>query len=312
MMQQYNVKDKQKLTEINNKLNALFDEGDPFSLVRVGNMEGYFLECFHKNEPPLVEFVYWLTLTSGVFPHSYEYLSQIWAPINHEAMINSDILGFVDISGHIEKNESFNQKFCQNKYTFYGVDDILVLDPGYLVNKGIVDVACENPWTQKLAGKKVLVVSAFVESIKEQWKNIDNVWGADKNKMAPYELVDVIRSPFHPQMDGRMFPGCDTWDKALQYLEDKIDEYDYDVLLVSAAALAPALADHAKQRGKIGLTICGTLQLYYGILGARWTGNNSSYTAWPKMFNEHWKYPNDVDLPQNKEIFNKFEKAYWK
>jgi hypothetical protein len=308
----YNVRNKQKLNELNTKINDLFDKKDPFSVVRIGNMEGYFLETYDKGEDPLDEFFYWLTLTSGVFPHSKQYLTQTWSPINHDAMIAADILGFVDVSGTIEKNESFKNKYCKNGYTFFGVDDILVLDPGYLINKEIVDVPCPDPWTKKLKGKKVLVVSAFVESIKEQWKNKESIWGDSLEKICPFELVDVIRSPFHPQMDNRQFLGCDTWDKSLQYLMNQIDTYEYDVLLVSAAAMAPALANHAKRKGKIGITVCGTLQLFFGILGARWTGNHRSYVTWAKMFNEHWKYPLDVDRPQNEEIFNRFEKAYWK
>jgi hypothetical protein len=252
-------------------------------------MEGYFLETFYKGEDPLQEFIYWLTLTSGVFPHSKQFLTQVWAPINHKAMVNADILGFVDVSGSIEKNKSFNDAFCSNSYTFYGVDDILVLDPGYLVNKEIVDVTCSDPWTEKLKNKRVLVVSAFVDSIKEQWKHKEKIWGDSLEKITPFELVDVLRSPFHPQMDNRQFPGCDTWDKALQYLMNQIDTYEYDVLLVSAAAMAPALADHAKNRGKIGITICGTLQLFFGLAGARWTGNHQSYILQtlidPKMKN---------------------------
>jgi hypothetical protein len=308
----YNVKEKKKLVDLNEMICNLFDKGNPFSVVRIGNMEGYFLETFHKNEDPLVEFIYWLTLTSGVFPHSKDFLTKIWAPINHEAMINADILGFVDVSGAIEKNISFNELYCKNKYTFYGVDDILVLDPGYLVNKEIVDVPCPNPWTEKLKSKKVLVVSAFVESIKEQWKHKELIWNDTLDKIAPFELVDVVRSPFHPQMDNRQFPECDTWEKSLQYIMNQIDSYDYDVLLVSAAAMAPALANHAKNKGKVGITICGTLQLFFGLLGARWAGNHKSYTSWSKMFNEYWKYPLDVDRPQNEAVFNQFEKAYWK
>lgn len=308
----YNVKTKEALTSTNNKINELFQKGDPFSVIRIGNMEGYFLDCFNKQTMPLQEFFYWLTLTSGVYPHDMDYLVNVWAEHNYEAMLNSDVLGFVDISGHIKLNQDFNDKYAKDKPTFYGEDEILVLDPGYLTNCGLVDVSCENPWTRNLKGKKVLVVSSFVSTINEQWSKIKDVWGDKFSDMADYELAGVVRSPFHPMMDDRQYPGCDTWDKTLKAMQDEMDTYDYDVVLVSAAAWAPALANHAKKRGKIGLTICGTLQLYFGIIGSRWAGNNRLYTEWPKMFNEHWTWANEDDLPRNKDTFNKFEKAYWK
>jgi len=311
-MAQYIVKEKHNLSLINNKIGEMLDSNVPFSVIRIGNMEGYFLDCFNKQEMPLEEFFYWLSLTSGVYPHHMSYLTTTWASHNYRAMINADLLGFVDISGHIKANDDFNSKYCKDKFTFYGVDEILALDPGYLVNEGLVDVECPNPWTEKLKGKKVLVVSAFHDTINHQWKNIDKVWKNKLDKLAPYELVGVVRSPFHPQMDDRQFPGCTTWDMTLQYMKNLIDEYDYDVLLVSAAAWAPALANHAKLSDKVGLTICGTLQLYFGIIGARWAGNNPSYTEWPRMFNNDWIYPLDNDLPRNKDLFNRFERAYWK
>jgi hypothetical protein len=311
-MAKYIIQNKANLIEVNTRIGQLLESNNPFSVIRIGNMEGYFLDCFNRQTMPKEEFFYWLSLTSGVHPVNIQYLIDVWAPHNYSAMYNSDLLGFVDISGDIKSNLDFNNRYCKDKFTFYGVDDILALDPGYLVNEGLVNVDCPNPWTANLKGKKVLVVSAFKDTIEHQWNNIDNVWGDKRDKLAPYDLVGVIRAPFHPQMDSRQFPGCDTWDMTLQYMKDRIDEYEYDVLFVSAAAWAPSLADHAKRKGKVGITICGTLQLYYGIIGARWAGNNPSYTEWPKMFNKHWMYPFDNDLPQNKDLFNRFERAYWK
>lgn len=308
----YNVKTKDALSSTNDKINELFEKSDPFSVIRIGNMEGYFLDCFNKQTMPLQEFFYWLTLTSGVYPHDMHYLVNTWAEHNYQAMVNSDVLGFVDISGHVKLNEDFNNKYTKGKHTFYGEDEILVLDPGYLTNCGLVDVPCEDPWTRNLKGKKVLVVSNFEDTINEQWPKIKEIWGDKYEDIAAFDLVGVVRSPFHPMMDDRQYPHCDTWDKTLKYMQQEMDKHDYDVALVSAAAWAPALANHAKNTGKIGLTICGTLQLYFGIIGSRWAGNNRLYTEWPKMFNEHWKWANEIDLPKNKDTFNKFEKAYWK
>lgn len=311
-MSQYVVKDKPALVKINDTINEYFYKEEPFALSRIGNMEGYFLDCINKQEMPLQEFFHWLSLTSGVFPVDMDYLVNTWAPINQMSMKYSDILGFVDISGHVKANKNFNDLYCANKPTFFGVDDILVLDPGYLVNKDIVDVTCDNPWTRNLAGKRVLVVSAFVDSIYEQWKNIDKIWGDKRKDIVPFELAGVVRSPFHPAMDDRQKIGWTSWDKVLDSLCYDIDGYDYDVLLISAGAWAPPLAIHAKMRGKIGITLCGTLQLFFGILGARWTGKNPAYNAWSKMYNEHWEYPRDIDLPKRKDVFDKFENAYWK
>jgi hypothetical protein len=93
----YTIKNPDAVANINNQIIELFDSKKPFSVIRMGNMEGYFLDCFDKDTAPVDEFYYWLSLTSGVFPRDDNYLKNVWAPINRSAMINSDLLGFVDI-----------------------------------------------------------------------------------------------------------------------------------------------------------------------------------------------------------------------
>lgn len=311
-MKSYTVRNPETLIKTNEEIKKLFDTKESFCISRIGNMEGYFLDCIEHNVPPVQEFYSWLSLTSGVFPHDLQYLTNVWAPINFKAIQNSDIAGFVDISGKIISNTNFVTKYCGDKFTFY-FDDILALDPGYLVNKDIVNVVCEDPWTKKLKGKRVLVISSFQDTIYKQWDNIDKIWGDDLEKIAPFELVDVIRAPFHPAMDDRQIPeGCDTWDNVLENLKSQIDNYEYDVLLVGAASLAPALAEHAKNNNKIGITICGAIQLFFGIIGSRWSETNPHYCKWSTMYNSNWIWPLESDLPKNMSLFNRFEKAYWK
>jgi hypothetical protein len=311
-MNNYIIRNPETLTRTNEEIKKLFDTKQSFCISRIGNTEGYFLDCIDSNTPPVQEFYSWLSLAAGVFPHDIEYLKTVWAPINFKAMKNSDIVGFVDISGKIISNKNFVNKYCDDKFTFY-FDDIFALDPGYLVNKDIVNVECNDPWTRKLKGKKVLVISAFKDTIHQQWENIDKVWKDDLEKIAPFELVDVIRAPFNPAMDDRLFSEQhNTWDKVLENLKSQVDEYEYDVLLVGAAALAPALAEHAKNNNKIGITVCGAVQLFFGIMGSRWSVSNPHYCKWSTMYNDSWVWPLDSDLPKNINLFNRFEKAYWK
>ena len=293
------------LQKINDKIISFFEKNEPFSIIRIGNMEGHFLDCISRQTFPIEEYFYWLSLTSGVYPITPEYLVDIWTPINTDSMLNADMLGFVDISGDVERNVFFRRDYCNDKFSFYGVKDIEILDPGILLDKNKII----NPWTRQLKGKKVLVVTSHVNTIKEQWNNKENIWGKYLDDITPFELVDVIRSPFHPQMDDRQFPNCSTWDESLNYMKNIIDTYDYDVLFVGAAAYSPALANHAKMRGKIGITICGAIQLYFGIMGFRWT--QDYYRDWHKLFNDFWKYPKEEDLPKNRHVFDQFEKAYW-
>jgi len=303
----------QKLQEINDKIISALEENNPFSLVRVGNMEGYFIDCFFKGTRPQQEFYSWLALTSGVYPITQEYLDGIWIQENMKAIENSDLLGFVDIAGCVERNSILLDEHCAGKYTFFGVENIEVLDPGIILNENLI----KNPWTQKLKGKRVLVVSSHVSSITSQWESREKIWGDNLKNICDFDLVGVVRSPFHPQMDSRQYEGCHSWDQTLNRMKSLIDEYDYDVLLVGSAAYSPCLANHAKERGKIGITICGAIQIFFGVLGNRWTREAKSEgdRIWQgrraKIYNEHWKVTLKEDLPENVHIFNQFEGAYW-
>jgi hypothetical protein len=224
------------------------------------------------------------------------------APKTLEAMTYCDILGFVDLSGEIQRNIEFTNLFG-NKPKFYGHDSMLILDPCALLNvDGIHEL--ENPWPTYLKGKKVLIVSTHAETIKHQWKNIDNIWGWNKHRVVPFELVDVIKSPYHPIMDPNQYPDCDTWEDTVDHIKAIIDTYDYDVLIAGSTTSSPMYAEHAKQRGKVGIQTGGVHQLFFGILGYRWSPEaNNGYRPWAKLYNEHWMYPMQIDEPINRDKY---------
>lgn len=290
------------IQKINDEINKKFQQNIPFSLIRIGNMEGYFLECLFNNVPPLEQYYQWLSLTSGVYPVSDDYLKNVFFKCYKQVMQECDILGFVDISGNIRKNEHF-KKFFKDKISFFA-EEIECLSPGHLLT-------LQNPWTKNLKGKKVLVISSFENTIKSQWNKIEKVWGEHTNKIVPFELVGVVRSPFHPAMDHRQFPGCDSWGTSLEHMCQEIKNYDYDVALIGSGAYSPPLANFVKTQGKIGITICGAIQVFFGIFGNRWKNVDCYKKIYNTYFNEYWTLPFEEELPSNKEVFENFEKAYW-
>ena len=149
-------------------------------------------------------------------------------------MKDCDILGFVDLSEETRKNQKFLNQF-PNKDLFF---DYEILDPGYILGYSKFG-DLENPWTEKLKGKKVLVISSHANTILEQWKNIDKIWGEDRNKIVPFELVGCIKTPFHPAIDDRQYDNCDSFEDLVEITKSKIDEYDYDVLLTGVTTQSP-------------------------------------------------------------------------
>lgn len=299
--------------EINDVVSNYLKEGKPFAMLRIDNTAGYVMHCLSKGELPLQQFYNQNTLVeAGIYPLSMEYAYSVVNPKTIEVMKKSDILGFVDVSGEIKKDEKFLSQFPEVPMFFGG--DFLIVDPGALLGHSYHG-KLEHPWTESLAGKKVLVISSHYESIMRQWENIDKVWGDEKSKIVPFDFVDCIRTPHHPLIDSRQNPNCETWEDTIEYTKSKIDTYDYDVILTSTSHQSPFYAVHAKERGKVGIQVGGVLQLFFGVLGNRWVRNiqGTPYEKWPNMYNENWIYALKEDEPQEIDKIRYLETsfAYW-
>lgn len=296
--------------EINEIVSTFLKENKPFAMLRIDNTAGYVMHCLSKGSFPDQQFYNEHTLIeAGIYPVSMQYAYNVVNPKTIEIMKQCDILGFVDISGEIKRDNRFLNQFPDIPM-FFG-DDFLIVDPGALLGYSIHGNV-QNPWTENLAGKKVLVISSHYESIMRQWENIDKVWGNNKNKIVPFDFVGCIRTPHHPLIDSRQNPNCNTWEDTIEYTKSQLDSYDYDVVLTSTSHQSPFYAVHAKEKGKVGIQTGGVLQLFFGVLGNRWT-KAPIYQNWAKMYNEHWIYPFKNDEPQEIGKIRHLETsfAYW-
>jgi len=285
-------------------------DNESFYALRIDNTAGYVIECLLKGENPDPGFYTEKSIIeAGVVPTTKEYTLNSLYPMTIECMKRSDLLGFVDVANTLHTKKDFLNHFS-GRPIFAGLP-MLVMDPAALVNiSGYYE--CTDPWTKYLKGKKVLVVSTHAESILYQWDNMNKVWGDKKDLIVPFDLVDVIRSPYHPSMDNRQYPNCKNWEETVEYIKHKMESYDFDVLLAGSTTSAPFYAEHAKNIGKVGIQTGGTIQLFFGILGYRWT-QVEGYKNWHKMYNEHWINPLPIDEAKFRKDNLRLETnfAYW-
>jgi len=179
----------------------------------------------------------------------------------------------------------------------------------FCAEAGLVELGClepfwyADPWSRNLAGKKVLVIHPFAESIRKQY--------AEKRKLL-FTSPDVL-----PDFELKTFKAVQsiagsktefaTWFDAYHHMCDKIAEIDFDICLIGAGAYGLPLASFAKRLGKQAIHIGGATQLLFGIKGRRWEQQFADSTA--KIFNEHWVRPMVTETPANKD---KIEKGcYW-
>lgn len=151
----------------------------------------------------------------------------------------------------------------------------------------------DKPWSAALAGKRVLVVHPFKQTILQQYARREQLFpGTDiLPEFASLRVVQAVQG----------LAGQDTgypdWFAALEAMEQQMDAEPYDVAILGAGAYSLPLAVYAKETGHMAVQMSGATQLLFGIKGKRW----DSHPVIGRLYNEAWVRPAATEQPQHKE-----------
>lgn len=148
----------------------------------------------------------------------------------------------------------------------------------------------DQPWTEVLAGRRVLVVHPFAETIAAQYQARRTQLFANPRVLPAFELqtLKAVQS-----IAGSPTP-FSSWFDALAHMEDAIAARTFDVAIIGCGAYGLPLAAHVKRLGRQAVHLGGQTQLLFGIRGKRWETGHERIRA---MFNEHWVLPDERDRP---------------
>ena len=171
-----------------------------------------------------------------------------------------------------------------------------------LKNSKFVQLELLNPfwsketWTRALANKKILVIHPFSNTIKNQYDNHRNLLFTNPNILPQFASLHIIKAV--QSLGGTSL--FKDWFDALQWMKNEMDKIDYDICLIGCGAYGFPLAAYAKRKGKKAVHLGGSLQLLFGIKGARWENPNYNkkynYSA---LMNAYWVKPENNEKPQN-------------
>jgi Uncharacterized NAD(FAD)-dependent dehydrogenases len=173
----------------------------------------------------------------------------------------------------------------------------------------LVELSClepfrfTNPWSGLLAGKKVLVIHPFVESIRKQYAEKRQLLFSSPDVLPDFELktLKAVQSIACSKVDFA------TWFDAYRHMCNEMEKIDFDICLIGAGAYGLPLAAFAKKLGKQAIHLGGVTQILFGIKGRRWEREYADSIA--KLFNEHWSRPLGSETPAN---ISKIDKGcYW-
>ena len=147
------------------------------------------------------------------------------------------------------------------------------------------------PWTHALCGKRILIISPFVDSIESQLRVREHIYGID---LFP-ECEFVLLKPPQTQADEPAKDFVFEFDNFKKKVDNILN--DFDVALVSCGGYANPICAHIYMKGKSAIYVGGVLQMYFGILGNRWLKERPEIV---KLYrNQHWTRPKAHERPKN-------------
>jgi hypothetical protein len=149
----------------------------------------------------------------------------------------------------------------------------------------------QRPWSRMLAGRRVLVIHPFAETIEMQYHDHRAELFANAEVLPEFELLTIkaVQSIAHNETQFA------TWFDALDHMKRQIDACRFDIAIIGCGAYGLPLAAHVKRIGRKAVHLGGQTQLLFGIKGKRWETGHERIQA---LFNEHWVYPSDTDKPR--------------
>lgn len=213
-----------------------------------------------------------LYIKCGVYP--YGDMEQI-GPFIRETITSMNL---ADAWGYCTFYCPYQDWLIKNVSRTQCVFDFVALEPIYH----------EVPWTLELAGKKVLIVHPYVDTMKRQEsKLLEIAGGKEQFRDVEFKYIKAVQS-----MTGNAPHG--SWSESYQTMKDEIADADFDVALLGCGGYGMPLSGYIKSIGKSAVYIGGGLQLIFGIKGKRWDDSDMS-----KHYNEHWVRPSVEETPEN-------------
>jgi hypothetical protein len=146
-----------------------------------------------------------------------------------------------------------------------------------------------NPWTEVLAGKKVLVIHPFAQTIEDQYKKRHLLFN-DQRILPQFQLktIKAVQTIAHSNTEFA------NWFDALNHMKNQISECDFVIAIIGCGAYGFPLAAHVKRIGKKAIHLGGATQILFGIKGKRW----ENIQAVNQLMNDYWVRPNQTRRPK--------------
>lgn len=241
------------LISSNKYLINLLKNDEPFFISRLGN------EIENSYNYMVTQNLYYnttLNINAGIYCKTEMDLVTYYE-MYYNAIINSDALAVFNFRQDVLLYEQYFMKTIELQCIASRV-----LEPFYLILEN------EIPWTHHLLGKKVLIISPFIDSFQKQIQN------------GFHMFQDTSKTMFHPDQEFVFYKSFNTlagnhihssWLETFNIMCEDINKLDFDIAMLSCGGYGIPLSYHIKNNlKKSSIYVGGGLQLLFGVIGQRW------------------------------------------
>lgn len=247
------------------------DQRKPFFAGRLGWLEASAYAGFSSDGRVESELLMRLRSNAGVFPATMAQF-QLFFERYKDGLESVDLLALI--------NDSIQRRIvCDNP------SDSRIL----CAVSSLESYLHPYPWSQHLAGRRVLVVHPFAESIQNQYDRHRKALFTNPKVLPEFELKTLVP----PQTVTTNDSGFESWAEALADLEKRVAGEEFDVALIGCGAYGFPLGAHVKSMGKVAIHLGGAAQLLFGISGKRW----SEWPVFRSVMTDAWRPPMESERP---------------
>lgn len=275
----------------NNSSNILISElikrNEPFAISRLGILELRSLCWSLINRTIPGHLIGLLQNNAGVYGDNIHTIYNSFFNEYCESIKNCNIHVVWDTNDLIE----------QQKIIF----DALSTTQLYVTHKTVEPFYYDDPCSQHLYNKKVLIISPFSNTIyKQYYDNRTKIW--NNQKILPKFNLITYKSI---QSIGNTGPH-NNWLESLNIMKNDISNINFDIALLGCGAYGNPLVSYIyKYLNKTAIYVGGGLQLIFGIKGKRW----ESFPDINCNYNDSWVRPSINETPQ--AALSVEEGCYW-
>ncbi len=154
-----------------------------------------------------------------------------------------------------------------------------------------------RPWTQTLKGKRILIISSFIETIQKQVQVQvrDQIYKVDLFPDCTFIYLKPppnVQDPDSNQSQSRSFR--EELDEFLEKLKVVTISDGFDIALVGCGGYGNIIIKNIYDMGKSAINVGDVLQMYFGIIGKRWEVETPNIL---KIYrNEYWVRPDQREV----------------